>query len=796
MKETAGQASPDTLDGNLAAWNWPRSFSVLPIRNMVLFPQTIIPLVVTRDSAKPLLERAKADGDLLCLFAQKEEIESTPTTDDLHPVGTLARILRVLEFPDGSQRLLVKGIARIHAESFEATAHFFTATVNHRPEIEEADTQSAAHAHALKALFGEYQSLNPNLPNELDANLSTLEQPGRVADFVLSNINLPFPELQSTLQELDTLKRLEFAIGHLSREIEVLKLSATIQKQVQVAMDKNQRDYYLKEQLKTLRKELGEIESGSEEIQEFAERIKKAGMPPEVEKEATRELERMSRIHPEAAEYTVSRTYLDWLISMPWNKVSKNKGAFESVQRALDEDHFGLEKVKERILEYLAVRKLKPDAKGPVLCFLGPPGVGKTSLGKSIARAIGRKFQRVSLGGVRDESEIRGHRRTYIGAMPGRVIKAMRKAGTMNPVLMLDELDKVGNDFRGDPASALLEVLDPEQNSAFSDHYLDVPFDLSQVMFIATANRLDTIPSALRDRLEIIEVPGYIEEEKIQIANHYLIPKQLKKHGLTRRYLRIEDDATQAIIRSYASEAGVRNLEREVASLCRKVAKRLALNDRSKKVITGENIEDWLGPKKYLMDVAERVDTPGIAVGLAWTPIGGDILFIESTKMKGKRGFKITGKLGDVMKESAEAAMSYLRTNSPELGIAEDAFNQFDVHVHIPAGAVPKDGPSAGVTLLVALTSLFSGRLVRSDLAMTGEITLRGKILPVGGVKEKVLAARRAGIQTVILPARNAKDLIDVPKELQEGMNFYFVENVREILDLALLKPGEGPKDP
>ena len=601
---------------------------------------------------------------------------------------------------------------------------------------------------------------------------------------------MPPEGIQEVLEIIDVHERLKTVMYLVDRELAFLELNENIQKQVQFAMDKSQREYYLKEQLRVIRRELGEMDVMSDEIEEFREKIRKARMPAEVEKEARRELERMAKIHPEAAEYTVARTYLDWLVSLPWRKVTRDNPNFATVQRILDEDHYGLEKVKERIVEYLAVRKLKANTKGPIICFLGPPGVGKTSLGKSIARALGRKFERISLGGIRDEAEIRGHRRTYIGAMPGRIIKAIKRCGTRNPVFMLDEIDKVGTDFRGDPASALLEVLDPEQNNTFTDHYLDVPFDLSQVMFIATANVLDPVPSALKDRMEVIELPGYIEEDKVSIAMDYLIPKQLEEHGLTEELVEITPDAVRGIIRHYTSEAGVRGMERCLARILRKVAKQVALNDRSRKVITAENLEKYLGPIEYFSDIAERVDIPGIAIGLAWTATGGDILFIEASKMKGKKVFKITGQLGEVMRESAEAALTYLRANAEHLGIDPDVFDTLDLHVHVPAGAIPKDGPSAGVTLLTALTSLMRGQVVRSDLAMTGEITLRGKVLPVGGVKEKVLAARRVGIREVVLPARNEKDLIDVPAPLQEGMTFHFVENVDEVLKLALGQDG------
>ena len=791
MKNPPRSVPMDPPHGDRSPATWPTEIPILPLRNVVLFPQMMIPLVVSRDRSMKLVDTVVQEGGILGLVTQRIADQEEPGPEDLYEVGCLGRVLKVLRFPDGSQRILVQGLERFRVVSWLEDDPWLVARIELRPEYNGDLVETVALARNLREQFHRYHNQSPNMPMELEISLTNIDQAGRLVDFVVSNLGVTFEEQQVALELTDVRERVTLASRYLSRELEMIDLANNIHKQVQQSMDKSQREYYLKEQLKTIRKELGELEGASEEIQEFRNRIRKAGMPKDVEKEARRELDRMAKIHPEAAEYTVSRTYLDWLCSMPWKKTTKDNQDIGEVQRVLDEDHFGLEKVKERLLEYLAVRKLKPDTKGPILCFLGPPGVGKTSLGKSIARAIGRKFERVSLGGTRDESEIRGHRRTYIGAMPGRVIKALKKAGTRNPVLMLDELDKVGNDFRGDPASALLEVLDPEQNREFTDHYMDVPVDLSQVMFIATANVIDTVPSALRDRLEVIELSGYIEEEKLRIARDYLIPKQLAEHGISPKHLTIDDSALQMIIRSYTSEAGVRNLEREIAALCRKVARKVAMDDTQLRSLTGEQLEDWLGPRRFFSDAAERMDVPGVAVGLAWTPVGGEILFIEASRMKGKRGFKITGKLGEVMKESAEAAMTYLRANAEALDIDPSIFENWDFHVHIPQGAVPKDGPSAGVTLLTALTSLSSGRLVRGDVAMTGEITLRGKVLPVGGIKEKVLAARRAGISEVILPARNAKDLVDIPKELREGMTFHFVENVGDVLRIALQ---EGPR--
>ena len=764
-----------------------RRIPIMPLRNLVLFPKMMTPLHIARDRSVQLIDRMEEQGSEFGMITQIDGNQVDPNVEDLYEVGCTGKVLNLLRFPDNSLRVLVQGGTRFKVVRYLPSKEFPMAEVE---LLEETGPEPGPDTDGLikniRDQFRRYCAQAPGLPPEMDGAIPDLEDPARIADYVASNLNLETKVLQSLLSISDVRKRLERVSYVLSEELRLQELIGNIHKEVQAAMDRNQREYYLKEQLKIIRKELGEMDVLSEEIEEFRGRIKEARMPAEVEREARRELERMSKIHPEAAEYTVSRTYLDWLVSLPWTKETRDNPNLTRVQKILDQDHFGLEKVKERIVEYLAVRKLKHDTKGPILCFLGPPGVGKTSLGKSIARALGRKFERISLGGIRDEAEIRGHRRTYIGALPGRIIKAIKRAGTRNPVFMLDEIDKVGNDFRGDPASALLEVLDPEQNNTFTDHYLDVPFDLSQVMFIATANMLDPIPSALKDRMEVIDIPGYIEEEKIAIARDYLIPRQYKEHGLTRRNLRITEDAITEVVRHYTREAGVRGLERKIARICRKVAKQVALHESKKHTITRDNLENYLGPVEFLPDLAERVDIPGVAIGLAWTPSGGDILFIEASRMKGKKTFKITGQLGDIMRESAEAALTYLRANADALNIDPDAFEVSDLHVHVPAGSIPKDGPSAGVTLLTALTSLMSGRPVRSDIAMTGEITLRGKVLPVGGIKEKVLAARRVGIQNVILPTRNKKDLVDIPSPLMEGMHFYFVDNVEEVLELAL----------
>ena len=616
-----------------------------------------------------------------------------------------------------------------------------------------------------------------------------------LADFVATNLNLKLEDMQVMLEMLDVNKRLEKVAHLLNREIQVLELGSKIQDEIKSQIDQSQREYYLRQQMKAIKKELGEDDASSREMEELQKRIAEAGMPDEAMKEAKKELDRLSRMHPESAEYTVARTYLDWLCELPWSKSTEDNLDINGARGILDEDHYSLDKPKERILEYLAVRKLKDDMKGPILSFVGPPGVGKTSLGRSIARAMGRKFERMSLGGVRDEAEIRGHRRTYVGALPGRIIRALRKTGSNNPLIMLDEVDKLGADFRGDPTSALLEVLDPEQNYSFTDHYLDLPFDLSKVLFITTANLLDPIPGPLRDRMEVLELPGYIVEEKLEIAKRHLIPKQLDAHGITTDHIEFTDKSISRIVEDYTREAGVRQLEREIANVCRKIAMRVATGEEGKVTVTPDDLHGFLGAQKFFSELAERTDIPGVAIGLAWTAVGGEVLFIEATKMAGGKKLNITGKLGDVMNESAHAAFSFIRSRATDLGIKEDFFDKYDIHVHVPAGGIPKDGPSAGITLATAIASLLTDKPVVSDLAMTGEITLRGKVLPVGGVKEKVLAAARVGISRVVLPNRNKKDLEDIPPEVLEKLEVIFVENMDEVLKLTLGKKKELRKE-
>jgi ATP-dependent Lon protease len=642
----------------------------------------------------------------------------------------------------------------------------------------------------MRNVLGLYQkivSLTPYLPDELYITAMNIDDGGKLADFIASNSSIDLSSKQKILETVDLRQRLESLSLFITRELEVLELGNKIQSQVKTEIDKTQREYFLREQLKAIQKELGEVDERQMEINELRDKIAKANMSAEAQKEAERELNRLEKMPPAAAEYTVARTYLDWLVSLPWSQSTTDNLEIEPARQILDQDHYNLERVKERILEYLAVRKLKKDMKGPILCFVGPPGVGKTSLGMSIARTLGRKFIRMSLGGIRDEAEIRGHRRTYVGALPGRIIQGIRKAGSNNPVFMLDEIDKVGMDFRGDPAAALLEVLDPEQNFSFVDHYLDVPFDLSQVMFITTANILDTVPPALRDRMEVLELPGYTEEEKLEIAKRHLLPKQFEMHGITGEIIKIDDQAIVKIIREYTREAGLRNLEREIANICRKVAKQIAEVKATSVQVGANNIHEYLGVPRFIPETAEIEGEIGMATGLAWTPNGGEILFVEATRMRGKKGLTLTGQLGDVMKESAQAALSYIRSRASSLKIPEDFFEKYDIHIHVPAGAIPKDGPSAGVTIAVALISLLSERPVRHDIAMTGEITLRGKILPVGGIKEKVLGAKRAGIRNVILPRKNEKDLEDIKEDIKKEMKFIFCENISDIIEVALL---------
>jgi ATP-dependent Lon protease len=774
------------FDEDISGVAVPSELPILPLRGVVIFPSAIVPLLISRGASLRLVESCLQGDRMLGLLAQKNPEEEAPDPEGLYSRGTAGRILKMLKYPDGSVRILVQGLKRIEVAGYTQREPFLKAQVRHLQDmfVPSKDLE-AIQAHMVNQ-FAKFVSMIPYLPDELQVVVMNIKDPGKVTDLIASNLNISLEEKQDLLSTLDVRGRLEKLSTILNREIELLELGHKIQSQVQSELSKNQKEFYLRQQLKAIQKELGEGDGKTAEMEELRKRIETAQMPPDALKAAEHELERLRIIPPESAEHTVVRTYLEWLVAIPWAVSTEDNLDLHHARQVLDEDHFDLEKIKERILEYLAVRQLRKDPKSPILCFVGPPGVGKTSLGKSIARAMGRKFVRLSLGGIRDEAEIRGHRRTYIGALPGRIIQNVRNAGSNNPLFMLDEIDKLGMDFRGDPASALLEVLDPEQNNTFQDHYLDVPFDLSRVMFVTTANLLDPIPPPLRDRMEVIELAGYTEEEKLEIARRHLIPKQLTENGLTPERLRFEPEALVRIIRAYTREAGLRNLEREIGRVCRKIARAITEGRTEPVVCTVDKVAEFLGPERFFSEIAERTEEPGVAVGLAWTPNGGDILFIEATRMAGKKTLTLTGHLGDVMKESAQAALSYIRSRAERLGIAPDFYETSDIHIHVPAGAVPKDGPSAGVTITTALASLLTGRHVRSNVAMTGEITLRGRVLPVGGIKEKVLAARRAGIETLLLPRRNAKDLDDVPEEVRRALRFIFVESMDELLEQAL----------
>jgi ATP-dependent Lon protease len=768
----------------------PAEVPVLPLRGTVAYPDLIVPLVVGRERSIRLIDEAMGRDRLMAILTQKNPDIEDPDQEDLYTIGTVATIMKMVKMVDGSQRIVVQGLARFKLVEFTQKEPHFRARILPIFEEYQKDIEIDAMYINLKNLYKKAVEIAPYLSSELAQIATKIENPGNLADLVASTINISVAERQEVLEKIDLKERLKKVTIMLNRELETLELSTKIQSHIKEGIDKTQREYYLREQLKAIQKELGEADERYTEIDELRRKMGEAKMPPEVQKVTEKELDRLSKMSTMSAEYTVARTYLDWLVELPWSYSTEDNLNIMDARKILNEDHYDLEKVKKRILEYLAVRKLKTDMRGPILCFVGPPGVGKTSLGKSIARALGRKFMRISLGGIRDEAEIRGHRRTYVGALPGRVIQGIKKSGSNNPVFMLDEVDKIGMDFRGDPSSALLEVLDPEQNWSFSDHYLEVPFDLSKVMFIATANLMDPVPPALKDRMEVLELPGYTEEEKLMIAKEFLIPKQLAEHGLSADLVGFDDEAVSVIIRSYTREAGVRNMEREIAAVCRAVAQEVAEGKTEKTNVGPDDIRKFLGPIKHYSEVAERTKYAGVATGLAWTPTGGDIIFIEATKMRGKGNPPLlTGQLGDVMKESAQAAWSYIRSKAQEFNIPDDTFEKNDVHVHVPQGAIPKDGPSAGITMLVALVSLLTDRPVRNDVAMTGEITLRGLVLPVGGIKEKVLAARRAGIRNLILPKMNEKDLEEVPKSIKANMQFRFIERVDEAIEACMGTP-------
>ena len=766
----------------------PKELAILPLKGTVIYPGLAVPLIIGRERSIQLIDDALGSDKMIGVVTQKDPKVQDPAPEEMFAIGTAASILKMVRVSERDIRVVVQGVARIKIERYIESDPYYIARVSHLEEDYIEGITIEALITNVKDVFRKVVELSPQVPSEIMGMITNLKNPGMLADFVVSSLNIPLEEKQQILEIIEIPARLNQVLEILNRELQVLELGQKIQSQVKEGIDKNQREYYLREQLRAIQQELGEGDELNES-DELKERLDKAKLPEEPEKAARKELERLKRMHPSSAEYTVSRTYFDWILDLPWNECTEDNLNIREARRVLDEDHYNLEKIKKRILEYLAVRQLKKDMKGPILCFVGPPGVGKTSLGRSIARALGRKFVRISLGGVHDEAEIRGHRRTYIGALPGRIIQGIKKAGSNNPLFMLDEVDKLGSDFRGDPSSALLEVLDPEQNFSFSDHYLEVAFDLSKVMFIATANVLQTIPPALQDRMEILELPGYTEEEKVMIARDFLIPKQLEEHGLKGEQLGFADAALRTMIVSYTREAGVRNLERQIATVCRGVAKEIVEGSAQSVDFTDDLVHKYLGPVKFFPDVAERTAEPGVATGLAWTPTGGDIIFVEATIMPGKKTLTLTGQLGDVMKESAQAALSYVRAKYKELGVEQDFYENGDIHIHIPAGAIPKDGPSAGVTMFTALTSLLTRRPIRHDIAMTGEITLRGAVLPVGGIKEKVLAARRAGIHTVILPKKNEKDLEEVPENAKKDLNFLFVQRMDEIIPLALTEP-------
>ena len=769
----------------------PDVVGILPLRGTVLFPQAVVPLGAGRASSVRLIEEAVQAGRLVGAVTQKDPKEDAPRAAGLHSVGTMTVIHKALKQPDGTLRLVAQGVGRFRLVEIVQTEPYLKARVEPLEEqVPAQDLELEALVRSVTSLFAKVVSLSPALPDELVAVLENLEGAGAIADMIAASFPaLPIALKQELLETLNVRERLSKLAAALGKEAEVLELGSKIQSEIQSGMSKTQRDYYLREQMKAIQKELGEGDERTQEVDALREKIEAARMPEEAKAEALRELDRLAKMPPAAAEYTVARTYIDWLVAMPWQQETTDAVEIGPARVILDEDHEGLDKIKDRILEYLAVKKIRSGGKDPILCFVGPPGVGKTSLGKSIARALGRKFHRISLGGMRDEAEIRGHRRTYIGALPGQIVQGLRRAGTKNPVLMLDEIDKLGMDFRGDPASALLEVLDPEQNATFRDHYLDVPFDLSRVLFITTANVMDTVPPPLRDRMEIINLAGYTEEEKVAIAQRHLVPKQAREHGLAAgAEIVFEPEALRLLARGYTREAGVRSLEREIASVCRKVARRRAEGDAEPVRVTPDLVVAFLGvPRFELEEVEQRTRVPGVATGLAWTAAGGDVLFVEATRMRGAHTLTLTGQLGDVMKESVQAALSWVRSHAGDLGIDPEFWERSDVHVHVPAGAIPKDGPSAGVTMATALVSLLTGRPVRPDLAMTGEISLSGRVLPVGGIKEKVLAAHRAGLRTVVLPRRNEKNLLeDVPPVVRQSLTVHLADTIGDVLAVAL----------
>jgi ATP-dependent Lon protease len=787
-------ASEDEQTRN-AQMEIPQQMPLLPVRDIVIFNYMIVPLFVGRDKSVKSIEAALNDKRYVFISAQKDEKVENPGIDDVHEMGTVAVIMRMLKMPDGRLKVLVQGLSRAGITGViqdEPYPEVRVETVEDR-EVTDIGPNEEAQMRTAREYSEKIISLRGMDPSEIVTVLNSVEEPGRLADLIASNLRMETANAQSILECLDPMERLDMVNRHLMKELEVASLQNKIQSMAKEGMDKAQKEFFLREQLKAIKSELGEDREAEEEYEELRESIEKSGMPKEVKKQAHKQLNRLEGMHPESSEATVIRTYLDWLVELPWKKTSKDQLDIQKAARILDEDHYDLEQVKERILEYLSVRKLNPRMKGPILCFVGPPGVGKTSLGRSIARSLNRKFVRMSLGGMRDEAEIRGHRRTYIGSMPGRIIQGIKEAGTRNPVFMLDEVDKLGADFRGDPSSALLEVLDPEQNNSFTDNYLNVPFDLSKVMFICTANILDTIPSALMDRMEIIRLSGYTEQEKVRIARRFLIPRQIHENGLREDQLHLSDNGVAKIIREYTREPGLRNLEREIGSVCRKVARKIAEGREKTYRIQAGNVHKYLGVPRYMDEEREKELPPGVALGLAWTSAGGEILHVEASVMPGKGKLTLTGSLGEVMKESAQAALSYARTRAERLAISPDFAEKSDIHIHVPSGATPKEGPSAGVTLVMALLSALSGQPLRNDVAMTGEITLRGRVMPVSGIKEKILAASAAGVKTVLLPARNYKDFMEIPADLRRNVDMKTIEHVDDIWPLVCLRDRSEP---
>jgi len=779
----------------------PGALPLLPIRDIVVFPHMVIPLFVGRESSVKAIESVLSTHKLVLLAAQKSHDVEVPNPEDIHSFGTVSMILRMLKLPDGRVKILVQGLCRANVVSFSQVSPYYQVAISPyvEPTLTSIPLEIEAVIRTVKEQVGEVVGMGKLFLPEVFGVIEHLEDPGRLADMIASTLGLKVEVAQSVLEIVDPVERLLKIREMLQKERDLLMMQQKIHSEAKGEMDRSQREYYLREQQRAIQKELGEIDDRTEEVKEFRAKVTKAKMPEKVTKEAEKQLKRLEKMHPDSAEATTVRTYVEWLVELPWNKSTQDNTDVREAKRVLDEDHYGMEKVKDRVLEYLAVRNMKGQKKekmkGPILCFVGPPGVGKTSLGRSIARALGREFVRVSLGGIRDEAELRGHRRTYVGALPGRIIQGLKQAGTNNPVFMLDELDKVGNDFRGDPASALLEVLDPEQNYSFSDHYLGVPFDLSNVMFITTANQVDPISSPLRDRMEMIELLSYSTEEKVGIAHHHLLARQIEEHGLTQHDVHLNDLAIETIITQYTREAGVRNLEREIAHVLRKIARQISEGKKQKCTVGPTQVERYLGAPKFLQEPEQDKEEVGVATGLAWTATGGDTIRVEATTMKGKGGVTLTGHLGDVMKESAHAALSYIRSQEKEFKIKSGFFTKHDLHIHVPSGAIPKDGPSAGITMACALVSILTGVRVRNDVAMTGEITLRGRVLPIGGLKEKVLAAKRVGMKVVILPKRNEKDLSELPRHIQQGIQFVLADHIGVVFETAFHKNKNGHKN-